>query len=231
MPFYKSSFSPYNLLILIILFKASTALASENIKEDSTTRSFTNEPIQPVPLIVQGDPRVIDLGRKLFMDTRLSANNTISCASCHPLKNAGSDEQSDVFFKELWRAISKAKTWYGEIKNRAKDSLQTKLEIRKDSRLEHLPIIAITAHVMSEQRQLYFLHQMNEAALRLAPLLKKYDLESIQVARQLAEILQYTTESETLIKQLKTYDFSGAQQSLTQVMEFLNLIKGLQDHG
>jgi len=35
----------------------------------------------------------VKLGRKLFFDNRLSADNTLSCASCHELskKNAGTD--------------------------------------------------------------------------------------------------------------------------------------------
>ena len=38
------------------------------------------------------DKPKIELGRKLYHDTRLSADNTISCASCHGLDKGGSDE-------------------------------------------------------------------------------------------------------------------------------------------
>lgn len=34
-------------------------------------------------------PELISLGKKLFMDTRLSINDTQSCNSCHNVKNAG----------------------------------------------------------------------------------------------------------------------------------------------
>ncbi len=38
------------------------------------------------------DPAKVELGRKLYHDTRLSADNTLSCASCHGLDMGGSDE-------------------------------------------------------------------------------------------------------------------------------------------
>jgi len=50
------------------------------------------EPITPIPLSVDGlDARKVKLGEKLFFDTLLSADNTISCASCHDLQNGGDD--------------------------------------------------------------------------------------------------------------------------------------------
>ncbi|MFC1751112.1 cytochrome-c peroxidase, partial [Pseudomonadota bacterium] len=53
---------------------------------------FAYEPIQPIPLTSDiTDQRIVELGRELFEDRRLSADNTISCAHCHPLENAGVD--------------------------------------------------------------------------------------------------------------------------------------------
>lgn len=51
------------------------------------------EPISPIPLAPPAtlDARKIALGRKLFHDTRLSADDSISCASCHPLDRGGMD--------------------------------------------------------------------------------------------------------------------------------------------
>ena len=43
------------------------------------------EPIAPVPEPVSLDPRKVALGRSLFIDVRLSHDDTISCASCHAL--------------------------------------------------------------------------------------------------------------------------------------------------
>lgn len=51
-----------------------------------------NEPITPLPLEVKFDKAKASLGKKLFNDKRLSADNSISCASCHDLeKGYGTD--------------------------------------------------------------------------------------------------------------------------------------------
>ncbi len=47
--------------------------------------------ITPIPEKIDFDLEKALLGKKLFNDKRLSANNTISCASCHDLKNGGDD--------------------------------------------------------------------------------------------------------------------------------------------
>ena len=49
------------------------------------------EPITPIPLSVEVDKQKVALGEKLFFDTILSADNTISCATCHDLQNGGDD--------------------------------------------------------------------------------------------------------------------------------------------
>ena len=49
------------------------------------------EPISPLEEIKNLDQQKILLGKKLFFDTILSADNTISCASCHDLNNGGDD--------------------------------------------------------------------------------------------------------------------------------------------
>jgi cytochrome c peroxidase len=53
-----------------------------------------NEPIQPLQQIDDLNPDIIALGDKLFNDVRLSADDTISCASCHILSINGSDSRS-----------------------------------------------------------------------------------------------------------------------------------------
>jgi cytochrome c peroxidase len=47
------------------------------------------EPIQPIPLAPTADARKAALGKALFFDRRLSANNTQSCASCHAFDKGG----------------------------------------------------------------------------------------------------------------------------------------------
>ncbi len=49
------------------------------------------EPITPIPQSVEVNEQKAKLGKKLFFDTILSADNTISCATCHDLQNGGDD--------------------------------------------------------------------------------------------------------------------------------------------
>lgn len=49
------------------------------------------ELIKPIPLHVNADSKKVEIGAKLFFDTRLSKDNTISCASCHNLSFGGAD--------------------------------------------------------------------------------------------------------------------------------------------
>ncbi|WP_072681626.1 cytochrome-c peroxidase [Arcobacter sp. LA11] len=47
--------------------------------------------ITPIPEEIDYNLKKAQLGKKLFNDKRLSINNTISCASCHNIKNGGDD--------------------------------------------------------------------------------------------------------------------------------------------
>ncbi len=49
------------------------------------------EPVRPISGDYKVDERKAALGYELFHDTRLSLDNTVSCASCHELDNAGVD--------------------------------------------------------------------------------------------------------------------------------------------
>jgi len=49
------------------------------------------EPISPIPLTMDVNMKKVALGEKLFFDTILSADNTISCANCHDIENGGDD--------------------------------------------------------------------------------------------------------------------------------------------
>lgn len=52
-----------------------------------------NEPIKPVPLTLKQDSERAAIGRRLFHDPRLSANGSVSCASCHDLGRGGVDQR------------------------------------------------------------------------------------------------------------------------------------------
>ncbi|MEA3499172.1 MAG: cytochrome c peroxidase [Campylobacterota bacterium] len=63
--------------ILLFLFIINTLLSKELIT--------------PIPLIPDYDYKKAILGEQLFFDTKLSANDTISCASCHFIEDGGDD--------------------------------------------------------------------------------------------------------------------------------------------
>ncbi len=60
--------------------------------EAGAAEKFMNEPIQPIPLSVRLDEKKVSLGNRLFNDTQLSRNNTVSCATCHNLGKGGTDQ-------------------------------------------------------------------------------------------------------------------------------------------
>jgi cytochrome c peroxidase len=64
------------------------------IEELPTTESLDAEAIYPIPLPSPLDARRVALGEKLFHDTMLSMDRTISCASCHSLRTGGADQRS-----------------------------------------------------------------------------------------------------------------------------------------
>lgn len=54
---------------------------------------FANESIRPIPDKVDYDPAKAELGKALYSDTRLSADGTVSCATCHAIETAGVDNK------------------------------------------------------------------------------------------------------------------------------------------
>jgi len=50
-----------------------------------------NEPITPIPEAIPYDKSKAALGKKLFFDTILSKDKTLSCASCHSFSHGGAD--------------------------------------------------------------------------------------------------------------------------------------------
>lgn len=52
---------------------------------------LAEEPIKPIPLDIQYNLQKAKLGKKLFFDTKLSKDNTISCATCHKIEMGGDD--------------------------------------------------------------------------------------------------------------------------------------------
>lgn len=74
--------------------------------------AYTNS-ILPIPAKIEYNLEKAKLGKKLFFDTKLSANNTISCASCHNLEIGGEEFVSLITYKEkeeLHRYINRIQT-------------------------------------------------------------------------------------------------------------------------
>lgn len=71
--------------VYLLLFLAGSASA------------FAEEPITPLPVAPQSDPRKVALGEQLFYDPRLSAGHARACATCHNLKlNGASSARFDA---------------------------------------------------------------------------------------------------------------------------------------
>lgn len=62
------------------------AMYDDGLPEDKAA-----EPVRPIDLTAEVDQEKVALGFALFHDTRLSVDNTVSCASCHDLSTAGVD--------------------------------------------------------------------------------------------------------------------------------------------
>lgn len=54
-------------------------------------QAATKEPISPIKAAKVTNPAVVEIGKKLFFDPRLSKSGFISCNSCHNLSMGGSD--------------------------------------------------------------------------------------------------------------------------------------------
>ena len=67
------------------------AFASVSANAQQTWHSLPSH--APEPASNPATPAKVDLGRMLFYDKRLSESNTVSCASCHRLKEGGADNQ------------------------------------------------------------------------------------------------------------------------------------------
>lgn len=57
-----------------------------------TAEKLKGEPVQPLPLQIELNAEKVALGQKLFHDTNLSGDNTVSCSSCHDLTKGGTDQ-------------------------------------------------------------------------------------------------------------------------------------------
>ena len=71
--------------------KSQRAASYPNLLAD---KQWANEAVRPVQDSVPVDMRKVILGKMLFHDVRLSADNTVSCSSCHGLNTGGVDNKA-----------------------------------------------------------------------------------------------------------------------------------------
>jgi cytochrome c peroxidase len=64
---------------------------SERAASTSSPERLSREPLEALPDAPILDPKLVALGRKLFDEKRLSADDTLACSSCHDLAHAGVD--------------------------------------------------------------------------------------------------------------------------------------------
>ncbi len=75
-----------NILTWIAEERAASAWSAD------AASALKGEPVQPLPLKLDLDAKKVALGDRLFHDTLLSGDNTLSCASCHSLTKGGTDQ-------------------------------------------------------------------------------------------------------------------------------------------
>ena len=76
-----------------VLLSWAKEVRKKNYSTPTVAEEFANEPVQPLMASIPTDPAKVALGFDLYHDTRLSGDNTISCATCHGLETAGVDRK------------------------------------------------------------------------------------------------------------------------------------------
>ena len=81
-------------LLAVSLTGSAAAQAGHALRPIPQRSGLASEPITPLPLQVHLDRSKVDLGHRLFLDSRLSRDNSTSCGSCHGLATGGTDQLS-----------------------------------------------------------------------------------------------------------------------------------------
>ena len=80
------------IILITILACTTIAVATALYRYDNILAS---EPVEVIPDYVETNPAKVALGKKMFNDTRISLDNTISCATCHVLEDGGADHADE----------------------------------------------------------------------------------------------------------------------------------------
>jgi cytochrome c peroxidase len=78
-------------ICLGLLLASGVALQAAPESPPSCTTPLPEEPITPIPPPPVADSRKLELGERLFSDTRLSASGNLACSSCHDVQANGAD--------------------------------------------------------------------------------------------------------------------------------------------
>lgn len=86
------------------------------------SKDFANEPVWPIPTEVPFNKNKARLGSILYHHTALSGDGTVSCATCHPIDNAGVDalqtstgirkQKGDINAPTVFNAVFNAKQFW-----------------------------------------------------------------------------------------------------------------------
>lgn len=87
----------YNRAIIPRLNLKSIAVTLLLLHTTVSARDLSSEPITPILPVSSLNQAKLNLGKVLFNDTRLSSDNSISCASCHDLSSGGADKGAFSF--------------------------------------------------------------------------------------------------------------------------------------
>jgi len=77
----------FNKLSISLVLGLGTLLTGIGFAQGATA----NEPIQPIMAVTPKNEALVELGKKLYFDPRLSKSGFISCNSCHNLSMGGTD--------------------------------------------------------------------------------------------------------------------------------------------
>jgi len=76
---------------LALLLASGMAMPAAPESRPSCATALPEEPITPIPPPPAADSKKLELGERLFSDTRLSAGGNLACSSCHDLQANGAD--------------------------------------------------------------------------------------------------------------------------------------------
>ncbi len=79
----------FSFVYLVLALVCTYAIPSVNAQSTALEARASQEPITPIPAARGLDPQRVLLGERLFIDPRLSHNNTHSCSLCHDIGSNG----------------------------------------------------------------------------------------------------------------------------------------------